>query len=473
MGKLFGTDGIRAVAGEYPLDPSTLFKLGLCLVRLGMKRILIGRDTRASGVWIQRILERAIRAEGGDPDLVGVMTSPGVSFLTRTLPFDAGVVISASHNPYHDNGVKIFSHAGIKICDAREEEIEGLLTANQETYAMPPGVFSGWQEELCDFEEIRVREYVDDLKQAAGGSLQGFRVVIDCANGAAFHIAPRVLKELGAEVVSLNIAPDGHNINHDCGALHPNRMAKAVVDVKAHFGIALDGDSDRAIMSDEEGNLVDGDHMLLILGDYMRRRGRLATTCIVTTVMANIGLEVALREHGLRMVRTKVGDRFVLEAMLQGGHSLGGEQSGHIIVHEHAVTGDGILTGLKIAQVLREEGRKLSELRRTLSKFPQILLNLKVREKRDFSQIATIAEKIEEVEKRLGDRGRVLVRYSGTEPLVRIMVEGERHDEIVSQAEAIAARFRAELGASAVPAAGQPDRPVSCSGRPNVDAETL
>jgi len=446
MGRLFGTDGVRAVAGEYPLDPSTVFKLGLALVRLGMRKILIGRDTRASGVWIERILERAIRVEGGEPDLVGVISTPGVSFLSCTQPFEAGLVVSASHNPYPDNGIKIFSHDGTKISDEIEDKIEQLLARDSETYRMPAETFQNWEEELTRFEEPQICRYIESLKAVPGRSLDGLKVVVDCANGAAFHIAPRVLRELGAEVIPVSVQPDGHNINLGCGALHPQAMMNETREQGASFGVAFDGDCDRAILSDEDGRVVDGDHLLLILGQQLKKRGLLQTDFVVTTVMANIGLEIGLRRAGLKMVRTRVGDRYVLEEMLRSGHTLGGEQSGHIIVRPHAVTGDGVLTALKVAQILLEEGKPLSELRKQLHKFPQVLLNLRVKEKRDFAKIESISSAIRRAEERLQDTGRVVVRYSGTEPLVRIMIEGEDQAEITAYAQEIAARFREELG---------------------------
>ncbi len=446
MGRLFGTDGIRAVAGEYPLDASTVFKLGLALVRLGVKKIVIGRDTRASGVWIERILERAIRVEGGEPDLAGVITTPGVSFLSCTQPFEAGLVVSASHNPYTDNGIKIFSHDGTKITDQTEDEIEHLLAQDSHTYRMPADTFQDWEGALTRFEEAQVCRYIESLKAVPGRSLTGLRVVVDCSNGAAFHIAPRVFRELGAEVVTMNAQPDGHNINRACGALHPKAMMRETRKQGASFGVAFDGDSDRAILSDEEGCLVDGDHLLFILGQQLKKRGLLQTDSVVTTVMANIGLEIGLRRVGLDMIRTRVGDRYVLEEMLRSGHSLGGEQSGHIIIRPHAVTGDGVLTALTIAELLLEEGKPLSELRKQLHKFPQVLLNLRVKGKKDFMRIESISSAIRRAEELLRDSGRVVVRYSGTEPLVRIMIEGEDQAEITAYAEEIAARFREELG---------------------------
>jgi phosphoglucosamine mutase len=447
MGKLFGTDGIRAVAGEYPLDPSTIFKLGLALVRLGMKRVVIGRDTRASGVWIQRVLERAILAEGGEVDLVGVITTPGVSFLSSSQPFDAGIMISASHNPYQDNGIKVFSHEGIKLTDASENRVEEMLDQDQASYTFPPDTFGGWEAELTDFEEAQVDSYARFLPRTAGAtSLEGLKVVLDCANGAAFHIAPRVFKELGANVEAINVQPEGHNINEACGALYPSEIRRLTVKLQADLGVAFDGDSDRAIFSDEQGNLIDGDHVLLVLARYLKRQGQMPSDSVVTTIMANLGLELALREEGLNMIRTKVGDRYVLEEMLRGNHPLGGEQSGHVIIREQAVAGDGILTALNIARIIKEEGKGLGALSGPLRKLPQILLNLPVRERKDFSSINSITSEIRAVEEGLKDRGRIIVRYSGTEPLVRIMVEGEKQEEIAAYAEAIAARFREELG---------------------------
>jgi phosphoglucosamine mutase len=470
MGRLFGTDGIRAAAGEYPLDPPTVRRLGRAVAQLGKKRVLIGRDTRASGLWIELLLQEAIQAAGGETTLAGVITTPGVSCLCRaaavhegsdadapserprktdrTPGFEAGIMISASHNPYYDNGIKIFSESGLKLSDEEENEIEALLS--------DPGGLQGEQIQtpvvdsrlLCWFDNCLISNYVGFLKGVLGEArLSPLRIAVDCANGSTFHIAPRVFEELGAEVEPVFTGPDGCNINLNCGALHPEHMAAATLRARADLGVAFDGDGDRAILADEQGQIVDGDHMLLMLGRYLRRHNRIAGGCVVTTVMANMGLEVALRREGLRMVRTKVGDRFVLEEMLKGNHPVGGEQSGHIIIREHSVAGDGILTALKIAQIVLEEGRPLSELRKGLDKLPQVLLNVRVREKRDFGEIESIRREIERVEQALNECGRVLVRYSGTEPLVRIMVEGENAQEIQGYAEAITARFREEMGA--------------------------
>jgi len=447
MGKLFGTDGIRAVAGEYPLDPSTVFKIGRAIVELGKRNVVIGRDTRASGVWIERVLERAVGSAGGQVTNVGVVTTPGVSFLCRSSGFDAGVVISASHNPYQDNGIKVFANTGMKLSDEEESAIERSVLSDPSSYAMDASTWDDWREELAHCDEAFIHRYVEFLCAIPGRRLDGLRVVLDCANGASFRIAPETFRRLGAEVIALNTDPDGHNINEKCGALHPALMAARARDEKASLGIAFDGDSDRAILSDEDGRVVDGDHILLILARYLRKRGELPTGCVVTTVMANLGLEVALRKSGLGMVRTPVGDRWVLDEMLRGNHDLGGEQSGHVIIRQHAVAGDGILTALKIAQVLCEENLPLSRLSEDLTKYPQVLLNLRVREKKDFTQVEPIQSEIRAVENKMKDRGRVLIRYSGTEPLVRIMLEGENQAEINEYAQVIAARFREELGA--------------------------
>ena len=447
MGELFGTDGIRAVAGQYPLDPSTVFNLGKCLVRLGKRKVAVGRDTRISGVWMEKTLEKAITGQGGTATLAGVITTPGVSFLCRTTPFDAGIVISASHNPYEDNGIKIISSEGVKLSNQEEVQIERALEKEVSGVDISHRPKGDVQEQLTFFEPDCVGRYVDFLRAVPRvESLKSLKVVIDCANGAAFYIAPQVFRRLGAEAVVMNAEPNGENINRGCGSLHPETMAKNVVEHTASFGVAFDGDSDRSIFSDEKGNLLDGDYILYILGQYLHRQGRMNSGCVVTTVMANMGLKRALRRQGLDLLRTRVGDRYVLEAMVSGNHALGGEQSGHIIIGEHSMSGDGILTALMMAQVVIDQGCSLGELAKGLEKFPQVLLNVPVRHKRDFTQIPEIQREIEGVERNLRGRGRVLIRYSGTEPLARIMLEGEREEEIRGYAETIAGRFREKLG---------------------------
>jgi len=447
MGELFGTDGVRGIAGEYPLDLSTLYKLGKAVVRSGKRSILIGRDTRASGLWIENVLQQAIVWQGGMVTLADVITTPGVAILSRDVPFDAGIVISASHNPYKDNGIKIFSRSGIKLTDEEEEWIEEEVAGDSNSDPLPLIAKDRNQEEIITFNGELVGRYIDFLRSVSSvGDLKALKIVLDCAHGAAFHIAPQVFRELGAEVVVINAEPNGRNINHDCGAVYPQGMAQAVVDSQASLGVAFDGDCDRAIFCDEKGNLLDGDFTLFILARFFQQKGQLESGCVVSTVMANKGLEVALKKEKIRMVRTQVGDRYVLGEMLRGNHALGGEQSGHVIIRANSLVGDGILSALKMSQILLEEGGSLTDLARGFEKFPQILINVRVRKKRDYSKIAEIQKEIDAATTSLGERGRVVIRYSGTEPLVRIMLEGEKETEIKKYAETIAARFQEKLG---------------------------
>ena len=447
MRELFGTDGVRGIAGEYPLDLSTLYKLGKAVVRSGKRSILIGRDTRASGLWIENVLQQAILWQGGMVTLADVITTPGVAILSRDVPFDAGIVISASHNPYQDNGIKIFSSNGIKLTDEEEEWIEEEVAGDSNSDPLPLVAKDRSQEEIITFNRELVGRYIDFLRSVSSvGVLKSLKIVLDCAHGAAFHIAPQVFRELGAEVVVLNAEPNGRNINLDCGAVYPQGMAQAVVDSQASLGVAFDGDCDRAIFCDAKGNLLDGDYTLFILARFFQRRGELESGCVVSTVMANKGLEVALKKERIRMLRTQVGDRYVLGEMLRGDHALGGEQSGHVIMRANSLVGDGILSALKMSQILLEEGGSLTDLARGFEKFPQILINVRVRKKRDYSKIVEIQKEIEAASKNLGERGRVVIRYSGTEPLVRIMLEGEKETEIKKYAETIAARFQEKLG---------------------------
>jgi phosphoglucosamine mutase len=447
MRELFGTDGVRGIAGEYPLDLSTLYKLGKAVVRSGKRSILIGRDTRASGLWIENVLQQAILWQGGMVTLADVITTPGVAILSRDVPFDAGIVISASHNPYQDNGIKIFSSNGIKLTDEEEEWIEEEVAGDSNSDPLPLVAKDRSQEEIITFNRELVGRYIDFLRSVSSvGALKSLKIVLDCAHGAAFHIAPQVFRELGAEVVVLNAEPNGRNINLDCGAVYPQGMAQAVVDSQASLGVAFDGDCDRAIFCDAKGNILDGDYTLFILARFFQQRGQLESGCVVSTVMANKGLEVALKKERIRMLRTQVGDRYVLGEMLRGDHALGGEQSGHVIMRANSLVGDGILSALKMSQILLEEGGSLTDLARGFEKFPQILINVRVRKKRDYSKIAEIQKEIEAASKNLGERGRVVIRYSGTEPLVRIMLEGEKETEIKKYAETIAARFQEKLG---------------------------
>jgi len=447
MCELFGTDGIRGIAGKYPLDFPTVYKLGKAVVRSGKRSILIGRDTRASGLWIEKALQQAILSEGGEVTLANVITTPGVAILSRNVPFDTGIVVSASHNPYQDNGIKMFSRNGIKLSDEEERWIEQAVAGDANPDPVAKISEDRNQGEIISLNQGLVERYIDFLRAASSlPTLKPLKVVLDCAHGAAFHIAPQLFKMLGAEVVAINTQPNGRNINHNCGAVHPQQMAQTVLESQASFGVAFDGDGDRAIFSDENGNLLDGDYTLFILARSLQKKGQLESGCVVITVMANKGLEVALQREDIRTLRTRVGDRFVLAEMLRGNHSLGGEQSGHVIMKEGFFVGDGILSALKIGNLVLEEGCSLGDLARGFEKFPQVLINVRVREKPDFSKIAEIQRDIEAAQESLGENGRVVIRYSGTEPLVRVMLEGESAGEINKYAEGIAARFHEQLG---------------------------
>jgi phosphoglucosamine mutase len=450
MRELFGTDGIRGIAGEYPLDLPTVYKLGKAVVRSGKRSILIGRDTRASGLWIEKALQQAILSQGGEVTLADVITTPGVAILSRNVPFDTGIVVSASHNPYQDNGIKMFSRNGIKLSDEEESWIEQAVAGDADPDSVTEISEDRNQDEIIALNQGFVSRYIDFLRAASSvPTLKPLKVVLDCAHGAAFHIAPQLFKELGAEVIAINAQPNGRNINLNCGAVHPQQMAQTVLESQASFGVAFDGDGDRAIFSDEKGNLLDGDYTLFMLARSLQKKGQLESGCVVLTVMANKGLEVALQREDIRTVRTRVGDRFVMAEMLRGNHSLGGEQSGHVIMKAGFLVGDGILSALKIGNLLLEEGCSLSELARGFEKFPQVLINVRVREKLDFSKITEIQRDIEGAQESLGEKGRVMIRYSGTEPLVRIMLEGESAGEINKYAEGIAARFQEQLGETA------------------------
>ena len=446
MRRLFGTDGIRGVAREHPLDGGTIWRVGTCLSQLGKRRLVIGRDTRESGPWIESILTQALESQGGEVRHAGVMTTPGVSFLCQNLGCDGGISVSASHNVYSDNGLKIFSADGTKLSDQEEQSLEDAVEAApslaQDLGKQEESFHSDGSGALSSDGECFDR-YLDSLQSISRlESLSPLRIVLDCANGAAFGLAPSAFERVGATVIRHNTEPDGRNINQQCGAVHPEAMSAEVVATGADLGVAFDGDADRCMMSDSTGQIFDGDHLLYILGIGLLRRNELATRCVVTTVMANLGLQLALEEQGIQMLRTPVGDRHVLEEMERGNHPLGGEQSGHIILRRHAKSGDGILTALKIAEILIEEGRGLKELSSGFEPFPQIQRGVPVVEKFDFTTVPEIQREILEAERSLGKRGRVLVRYSGTEPLVRIMVEGEEKDQVVRHADAIASQFR-------------------------------
>lgn len=469
--RLFGTDGMRGEAGRFPLDRATVRVAGHSLARHLAERlggraplVLTGRDTRESGAWIESAFLEGALAAGARVESAGVITTPGVAYLARTLPADAGVVISASHNPFHDNGVKIFAPNGRKLDDTTERLIEADIYA--ETNLDEEGVQGGGGEHPSEFDESvaelnrngaagdgrRAAElralYLDYLSgEVAGGlSLEELTVVLDCANGAASELAPALFSRLGARVVSTFDAPDGRNINLNCGSLHTEVLQRRVVEEGAHLGVAYDGDADRALFVDARGQLVDGDAALWVLAAHMQERGELVGVRVVATVMSNIGLELALRSRGIELLRTDVGDKYVLEELLRTGSALGGEQSGHIIFPRLSLAGDGMTTTVNLLRAVVESGRTLAELTEGFRRYPQVLLNVRVREKVPFEEVEEVARAAREVRERLGEGGRLLLRYSGTEPLARVMIEGRSQEEIDALAEGLAAAIRRSLG---------------------------
>lgn len=444
MSRLFGTDGVRGTAGEYPLDHETVARLGAALVRsmasaAGL-RFIVGRDTRESGEWIERELARGVRSEGGTITTAGVIPTPAIAYVTRTMGFDAGFVISASHNPFHDNGIKIFSGRGEKFTESLEREIEAIV-------ADPSWHVTGSADAAVSETNV-VDAYIAHARLSfpEPHRLGTFRMAIDAANGATTTVAPRLFRELGYDLEILGAQPDGRNINLNCGSTHPEQLTKAVVDRGCRMGVAFDGDGDRAIFVDAEGRIVDGDAVLLMCGRHMKAQGRLTRNAIVATVMSNIGLELALRESGIELVRCAVGDKYVMEEMVNRGLSLGGEQSGHVIFSEHLFTGDGIATALQVLRLMAETGRELGNLASQLVSYPQVLINVRVREKRDLATVAPVARAMKDVERRLAGEGRLLVRYSGTEPLLRVMIEGRDQQEIQSWAAEIVGVVKECLG---------------------------
>ncbi|MFY9753577.1 MAG: phosphoglucosamine mutase [Candidatus Acidiferrales bacterium] len=447
--QLFGTDGMRGVPGEYPLDDVTLERAGLALGEYVRRedtpghrpRVLIGRDTRESGPHIAEQIARGLSAAGAEPVSSGVLTTPGVAWLVNREGFAAGVVISASHNPYHDNGVKLISSAGMKFPDAVEAQIErAMLAANG---PVPTGSTARMEADpkLPD-------DYLAGLREAVlpGAKLAGMKIVVDCANGAASELAPRLFRSLGAEVVAMNVSPDGRNINAGGGSLHPEAMQKKVVETGAALGVAFDGDADRAIFSGSSGKRVDGDGVLLAAGRYLKSSGKLKGNMIVGTTMANLGLERALEMSGLTLARTDVGDRYVLEEMQRSGANLGGEQSGHILFLDDATTGDGMLTAVKIASLASIAG-PLDALVADLKIYPQKIVNVRVKSKPPLDTLTDVKRVLAQAEAALGKSGRVVLRYSGTEPLARVMVEAEREADVLRWTDGLAESLRSAIGA--------------------------
>lgn len=464
--RLFGTDGVRGEAGRFPLDQNTLRIVGASLAAhlktdsSTQPLIVIGRDTRESGPWLeQALIEGAVQA-GAQVRSAGVITTPGVAFLARSLPANAGVVISASHNPYQDNGFKIFAPSGRKLDDETERLIEADIR-NQKPSATNSSPIEGRGEtetrrrgEIAEQSEQRAlalqARYLDFLEQEIGAdlSLAGLSIVIDAANGAASALAPELLKRLGASVIAINDEPDGRNINRNCGSLHIEQLQQKVLMEHADLGVAFDGDADRALFVDSQGQYVDGDATLWVLSNYMHERNQLRNGLVVATVMSNIGLEIALRSLGLPLVRTDVGDKYVLDELIRSGASLGGEQSGHIIFPSLSLAGDGMITTLCLLRAMIDGRRPLHELTAGFVRYPQVLLNVKVAEKRPFDEVEEIKKAVTEAEAELGDRGRLLLRYSGTEPLARIMIEGDDQSSIDGLARNVAATIDRTLGTS-------------------------
>ncbi|HEY3626383.1 MAG TPA: phosphoglucosamine mutase [Terracidiphilus sp.] len=446
--KLFGTDGIRAVAGEYPLDAATIYATGLALGHElrkdhGEARVLLGRDTRESSPWIAATLASGLRDAGVGVESAGVITTPGVAFLTHTHGFSAGVVISASHNPWRDNGIKLFGADGFKLPDEEELAIEDEIFH----HAAKGSGLDPARLPLIEDNAVFQKDYVQFLIDCVPGlNLEGLRVVADCANGAAAAVAPELFARLGGQVTLLNIEPDGRNINANCGALHPEWVAAEVVARGADIGLTFDGDADRCMLAGSRGNVINGDAILLMAGRDLQERGMLTGNVVVATTMSNMGLEAALKRSGIGMLRAPVGDRYVLERMLKENAALGGEQSGHILFPHLATTGDGLLTSLVVLDLVARSGKGVDELVADLKVFPQVIVNVKVREKRPLEGIPAVAAKIRAAEEELKDSGRVVIRYSGTEALARVMIEAESEEAMRRHAEVIAAAIRAELG---------------------------
>ena len=456
-GRLFGTDGVRGVANVEPMTSEMALRLGRALAHVSKRshrrhKILIGKDTRLSGYMLETAMASGICSMGVDVLLVGPLPTPGIAFLTRALRADAGVVISASHNPFQDNGIKFFSQAGFKLPDEVEAEIERLVLGDSIDALRPTATEIG--------KAFRIDDAVGRYNVFAKSTfpraltLDGVTIVIDCGHGAGYRLAPEVLEELGARVIPLGVEPDGQNINESAGALHPENLQAVVRAAGAHVGVALDGDADRAIFVDERGDVVDGDEVMAIIASELHARDELRRGTLVATVMSNLGLHVAMKERGIQVVTTPVGDRHVVEEMVRGGYNFGGEQSGHIVFLDHNTTGDGLITALSLLGLLVEKGRPLSELRRVMQRFPQVLLNVRVASKTPVHQVPRLTEAIGKAERALGERGRILVRYSGTEPLLRVMVEGEREKQIRELAETIASAARDALGGGEATAAG-------------------
>jgi phosphoglucosamine mutase len=449
VSRLFGTDGIRGVANEEPLTPELVYRVGrqlavtLCEQRgVERARIVIGRDTRRSGPLLESALVSGILSAGSDCLIVGVLPTPGIAFMTRLMEADGGVVLSASHNPFEDNGIKLFSSEGTKFPDEWEATIERRLSGLDEA-PRARGAQIG-RLIACDHAE---RDYAAFLRCCFPLDLRGLTVVLDCAHGATYRVAPQVFQMLGARVHTLNARPDGTNINHGCGATHPEPLAGDTLALKADLGLAFDGDGDRLIAVDERGRIRDGDFALAILARSFAQAGKLRGDAVVTTVMANLGLDLSLAEAGISLVKTQVGDRYVFEEMQRIGANLGGEQSGHLLLLDHHPAGDGILSGLQLLAVMQETGMSLGDLAACLTKLPQVLINVPVRAKPPIESLPELVDRMRELDGQMNGTGRILVRYSGTESRARVMIEGPDRDAIAAMAEELAGIIRRAIGA--------------------------
>lgn len=447
--KIFGTDGVRGTANIHPMTSEMAMQLGRAIAYIfqngGRKHgIVIGKDTRLSGYMLETALASGICSMGCDVMLVGPLPTPGIAFITQGMRADAGVVISASHNPYQDNGIKFFDRNGFKLPDELEAQMENLISSGEIDSHRPTAEGIGKALRIDD----AAGRYIEFLKRSIpkGVNLTGMKIVLDCANGAGYRVAPAVFTELGAQVIAIGINPDGKNINAGLGSLYPEKTAKMVVEHGADVGIAVDGDADRIIMADEKGAIVDGDYILALCAQHMFRKGELEKGTVVSTVMSNLGLDVAMQSMGIKVVRTSVGDRYVIQAMRTSGYNLGGEQSGHLIFLDHNTTGDGILAGLRVLSILKEKDQPLSVAKQIFTPFPQILTNVRVKQKKDFSQVPALASSIKTIEQELGSRGRLVLRYSGTEMLARIMIEGENFDRLRSMSDGLAGDICKHLG---------------------------
>lgn len=447
MSRLFGTDGIRGKANVYPMSPDFILRLGQALgiyfkARYPHARILIGKDTRRSGYMLEQALCAGICSVGVDALFLGPLPTPGIAYLTRGLRASAGIVISASHNPYYDNGIKIFDYRGCKLGDHIEEEIEALLKTASST-PLPVDEKIGTARRVDD----AIGQYAVFLKEQfpKNLTLEGLRIVVDCANGAGYRVAPKVFEELGAEVILLGVEPNGTNINSKCGALHPENISQKVKLYRADLGVALDGDADRLILIDEKGSVVDGDQVLAMCGIDMIQKNQLNKKTVVSTIMSNGGLEVALKKSGGSLIRTKVGDRYVFETMQKENYNLGGEPSGHLIFSDRSTTGDGILAALRVLEVMLESGKPLSELRQCMEPLPQVTTSIDVQKKIPLEKLTELTKVNQSIIAKLGDKGRTNLRYSGTENKLRVMVEGENTSEVRQMAEELCQTAKQEI----------------------------